>query len=288
MKIILKTSYPCLIKSQTQNCELNENDNLMIENESELIVYPLNNHQIPFIINLKILKENEFYSVFSHNEKTIILLEETPKLCVTHKEKLVIDGKNCFVNVSKKNFSFETETQKIEYRCPSSYKNFNVFKIKHFACIQFDDEHLFIYSLNNNKLSYVNGEISLKDENLSVIKNFNDSENRERKTLYKFEEDVTVEKEEFIRNSNIAIKELSPYKLLESIKAKDYEFALDCLSESLKAKINKEQIKDFFGSIQTFLPLSTTEFITIAGNKKNYVKFNLSENKIDDITVDSL
>ena len=74
MKIILKTSYPCLIKSQTQNCELNENDNLMIENESELMVYPLNNHQIPFIINLNILKENEFYSVFSHNEKTIILL----------------------------------------------------------------------------------------------------------------------------------------------------------------------------------------------------------------------
>ena len=56
MKKILKTSYPCLIKTDTDSCELEENDVLEIENEQFLFVYPQNG-SIPFYIDT--------FSVFS-------------------------------------------------------------------------------------------------------------------------------------------------------------------------------------------------------------------------------
>ena len=56
----------------------------------------------------------------------------------------------------------------------------------------------------------------------------------------------------------------------------------------MKEKINQTQIKDFFGTINTFLPLSTTEFIAICGQDKSYVKFDLSHDKVCDISIDKL
>ena len=81
---------------------------------------------------------------------------------------------------------------------------------------------------------------------------------------------------------------LVPFRLLESIKAKDYESALDFLSEKLKGEIDSDQIKDFFGELSNFLPVNANEFITISNFNKNYVKFVLVNDKIDDILIDNL
>lgn len=83
-------------------------------------------------------------------------------------------------------------------------------------------------------------------------------------------------------------QKLIPFKLLESIKAKDYACAMDFLSEKLRSELDTNQMKEFFGEVTNFLPVNTNEFITISNFNKNYVKFVLSDDKVDDILIDNL
>lgn len=289
MKIILKTSYPCLIKTNTEYLELEENDTLEIQDETMLFVYPQNHSQFPFYINLNNLKENQFYSLLNINNEKVLFLETNPSLQVIQKESLNFSGKNCQIMVSNQEVIFETDNKKLNFKCPHSCKNYKVFKIKDYACIKFDND-LYAYCMNKNKLLHFSGdEINIKDDEIFLLKKFNDSLGREKKVTYKVESDINVEKEEFMYNNkpNDSI-DLLPYKLLESVKAKDYSFVMANLSEKLKSEISDEQLKSFFGNVSAFLPLSSTEFITISNHQKNFVKFHMTGEKIDDILIDGL
>ena len=60
------------------------------------------------------------------------------------------------------------------------------------------------------------------------------------------------------------------------------------LSENLKNSLKNVKFDDFFENFNDFLPLSTTEFITISNKTKNYVSFSLNNNLVDDISIDRL
>lgn len=75
---------------------------------------------------------------------------------------------------------------------------------------------------------------------------------------------------------------------MESVKIKDYQFLMQNLSENLKNSLKNVKIDDFFENFNDFLPLSTTEFITISNKTKNYVSFSLHNNLVDDISIDRL
>ena len=74
--------------------------------------------------------------------------------------------------------------------------------------------------------------------------------------------------------------------LAQSVKARDYACAVSFLTKSLQEKVGTAQLQDFFGNFSTFLPISTTQFITMAGKKKNFVTFSLSGDLIDEISID--
>lgn len=284
MKYILKTTYPCLIKTQNESCELDSSDTLEVEDEPFLMVYPQNVDQIPFQVN--ILKESRFYSVFNREEKTIVVLEEPQTMTVTRKERLTVLGRSCQVSVGGQKLEFETDTHKFTL----SHKNeaFKVQKIKNFACAIFEKE---IYALNmqNNKLVYFSGEeISLKDNEISLSKKFCDSLQRQKEAKYKLNSDVEIESENFSYSSNKNMAGLVPFRLLESIKAKDYAYALESLSPNLKESVDSEILKKFFGNMKHFLPICANQFITISDDKKNFVTFSLNGDKIDDISIDEL
>ena len=75
---------------------------------------------------------------------------------------------------------------------------------------------------------------------------------------------------------------------MESVKVKDFDYAFNCLADDLKEKLDQAQIEDFFGNFSQFLPLSTTEFITVSKDEKNYIKIDLENNKVKDISIDKL
>lgn len=289
MELMLKTTYPCLIKTNNEYVELEENDTLTIQDERMLFVYPKTGVQIPFYINLKSLKENAFYSILEISNKKILLLEQGECLQVVQKENLNFAGKTCQIEISKQSVTFETENKKITYTCPHNCKNYEVFKSKNFACVKFKND-LYVYSMNKSKLLHFGGdELSVENDIISLTKKYHDSECREKKSIYKIDEDISTEKEDIVSiNTSKSTAELLPYKLLEGIKAKDISFVMNCLSANLKSKVNDEQIKEFFGNVSAFLPLSTTEFITITNRQKNFVQFKIVDDEIDDILIDGL
>ncbi len=288
MKYLLKTSYPCLVKTEAQSEELEENDLLEIEDEKYLFVYPENPRQTPFYINLTSPRENEFYSIIKSKGEKIIFLEPIKRLQVEAKESLSISGQTCDVRINDNYMTFENGTKKITYMCPHICRDYKVFKVKNFVCVQFKND-FYAFNCHKNKLSHIQGdELNFDTDKLVVIRKFNDSFGRERKATYKFEEDINMQDEEFTKNSEFASAELVPYRLLESVKAKDFSCALTFLSDNLKKNIDEEKLRQFFGNINSFLPLSTTEFITLCEKQKNFVKFEIQNDKIDDILIDAL
>lgn len=285
--IILKTTYPCLIKTATDMCELDQNDRLEIDGEEFLFVYPQNAGLIPFYINLNSPVENEHLSVFKRQNDTILLLESPFALSVCEAHELSFGSKKCEVTYDGNTLGFKCAGKSLGYQVKHPQSQFKAFKIKNFACAQFDED-LYIFNVQTYKLSHLSGNITIEGDQIVVERQFEDSCKRQKNSKYNLKEDIVLEEENFLHTETQISPELAPYKLMESMKAKDVDFALSLLSEKLKKEVSSDQITQFFGNFSAFLPLSTTEFITISGKQKNYVKFNIANGKIDDIVVDNL
>lgn len=287
MKTLVKTSYPCLIKTDNDTCELEENDTLEIEGEVFLFVYPQNGN-IPFYIDTKSDIENRFVSIIKHDDKKIFLLEKSENFAVEKIQHLNFFNKTCEIRVGNNWVSFENDNQKIKCFCSHVCKNFETFKHKNFACLKFDKD-FYAFSTSKNKLYHFLGDsISFENGELVITKKFHDSNNREKSAKYKLDDELILDNQSFINSDTKSPKELLAFKTMESIKANDYAFALNNLSDRLKNQIDASQLELFFGKISSFLPLSPTEFITISNTRKNYVKFSLFNDKIDDISIDNL
>ena len=287
-KYLIKTTYPCLVKTQNALTELDCNDNLEVEDETFLFVYPADNSQIPFYINLSSPQESERLSIIKKDDKTLLLLEDSSKLEVKHMESLNFSGTICNISISSHALSFEANGKNVIYKCQHPCKNFKVFKEKNFACVQFEHD-LYAFSTKNNKLVHFGGDhITCKKDTVTVQKRFHDSDNREKVSKYKFEDDIVLEEEHFSCDSHKPLGQLVPFKLLEGVKAKDFEGSLNFLSDNLQKQIGSAQLQEFFGHITSFLPITPTEFITITPTTKSYATFVLKDDKIDDILIDEL
>lgn len=290
MKYLLKTPYPCLIKTEKESLELDINDTIECEDEQVLYVYPTIAEQIPFCVNLSIKRDTDQYSFLKHNGQNIIFLEKPEKFDVYQKEDLSFAGKHCHIGISRNKVFFETDKQKIDCFCRKSKVAPKVFKVKNFACVWLEQD-FFAYSMQNERLSHLNGEtINYDNGSLVVTKKYNDSKCREKISRYEIGEKIELKDEQIISSQTREFedKNLISYKFLESVKANDFAQTQTYLSDHLSSKIGEEQIKSFFGFLSEFLPLSTNEFLAISGNNKKYVTFDLLNGKINDISIDEL
>ena len=288
MKYLLKSPYSALIKTENNFFELSKNDSLEIEDENMIFVYPQQSGYLPFCINLSQPNENRFFSIKHKNENQYIFLELQMTVEVFQKESFSLSGKTINVEISKNKLTFESDNKKICVPHNMVADEIKLFKHKNFVCCQ-SKHDFFAYCTDTEKLSHFSGDkIEFCDDKLMVSKSFNDSDGRQRISTYSFDNNLKKEDEKFLRRSVLKNSELIPYKLMESVQAKDFDFAYDCLNDKLKSKIDKSQIEKFFGSFSCFMPLSTSEFITIASNQKNYIKIDLVGDKVYDISIDKL
>ena len=292
MKIKLKSSYPCLVKTEKESFDLDENDVLNIENENRLFVYPVSysNKNIPFYINLKDLKNCNRYEIFDIDDFKLILLKENEKIVSYNKESLNFENDTCEIFIYPNSIKFENKSYAVKYDCPQNYKNYKVFKLDSFACVEFDNDNLYCFNMKNNKLTHFQGdEIEFEKNILKLRKSLNDCEDRIRKTKYEFINGAinTLDANYAHSNKNFD-KNMTPYRFLEALKVKDYSFAKVFLSEGLSKKIDEQTLSKFLGNIHSFLPLSTEDFIVLSNESKNFVRFYLENEKISDISVDNL
>lgn len=289
MKTILKSSYTCLVKGKNTCYEIDKNDLLEIEDENIIFVYPQNSKQIPFYINLVSPIENSNFSIIQRENNRIIFLEPKQNVQVTQKANLNFSNKKCEIEISQNTLCFESDNKKILYSCPHSCNHADIFKHQDFACVQFEND-FYAFDVTKNKLTHFGGdEIKFENGTIFVQKKFHDSLNHEKTYTCKLSENTKIENENFTNDYTSDISsDLIPYKIMESVKIKDYQFLMLNLSENLKNALKNIKIDDFFENFSDFLPLSTTEFITISNNSKNYVSFSLHNNLVDDISIDKL
>lgn len=287
MKTFLKTTYPCLIKTDTSAIDLDTNDILEIVDESLLFVFPQNGG-IPFYVDSLSEQENQFVSIIKKNDSTYFLLEPQSNVIIEKIEKLNINGFSCTIVVRNNQISFKTDSTQTTCQCTHCCSDYNVFKYKSFACIQFDND-FYAYQPTKNKLFHLNAnDIVFENGKLSGTKYFNDSIGRKKTAVYLLSDTITPEEEKFYIQAHPQDENLLSFRFVEAIKAKDFEYAFDCLSEELKTKIKPEQLKSFFQDFTQFLPLSLTEFLILYDNKKSYAHFEILNNKISDITLDDI
>ena len=283
MKYFLKTTYPCLVKISNETFELDSFDTLEIEDEKYVFVYPQED-LCPFCINLINPVENEHFSILNHNSKTFLVLEGAQKFRTTSKQTVSANGKNCIVSIQEKLVSFETENRKTEAKILSP-KSYQISQNRNFVFVKFEKE-LFAFNIQNEKLSHFTGEkIEVENDTIKVEKRI---DSRTKISTYQIGESLNLLNETFSEDAQKFPSELLPLKFLECIKLKDFECAIEKLSPNLKGQITKENLGDFFGNFTSILPLGTSEFITLSNMKKNFVKFSIKDDKVEDILIDEL
>ena len=284
-KIKLKTNYPCLVKTDKESFEIDENDVLEIENEERIFIYPtlFSRKNIPFYINLKSLKSCHRYFVHEFDEFSLVVLTYNEELKILYKENFPTLA--CNVVVSQSAVKFEKEDISVEYTLPHNFFNYHIFKLDNYACVEFDDENLYLFNTKNNVLSHFSGNMDLDKNVLTVKKNLHDLENRVKKSSFKLEEDkIKLESLTFSHDENKFSEDMTAYRFLEAVKIKDFDFAINLLEK----KTSSENLETLFGNVKSYLPLSTNEFVVLGENEKKFVRFFEKCGKIVDISVDKL
>ena len=117
MKHKLKSSYPCLVKTNNEAFDIDENDILEIEGEERLFIYPLSysRRNIPFYINLNDLKDCDKFSVFDIDDDILIFLNKTERVRSFAKESLSFNDDKCDISISENVLRFENKNAIIEY-----------------------------------------------------------------------------------------------------------------------------------------------------------------------------
>ena len=286
MKHLVKATYPCIIKTQNDFVHLGENDTLVCENEDFLYVYPLVCEQIPFCVDLVQKKDSPFFSFFKIEGESILLLEEQKRITLTQKESLSVGGKILKIFISSKKITFESTHRIISIRANHPTKKYKLLSIGSFGCVMFEKD-FYAFSMPKEKLFHFDGEkLCLEKDTLSITKKLHDFSNRTKTYEIKFGDGITIQNEEFLESS--IPQKLLCFDFLQAIKCKNFASAINFLSEKLKNKIKKQNLENFFGKIQNILPFSETEFLIISNYGKNYVKFELENEKICDISLDQL
>jgi len=287
MKYTIKTPYPCVIKTKDDFVWLEPNDNLDCENEDFLYVYPQNHTILPFLVDLAHKQDCEFYSFLNHSGQNLVVFEDSSLICLEQKEMLNFAGKNCVIYIGKHHIYFESESKRISCRSCHISKDYQVFKLKNFACVLFQND-FYAFNIKQEKLFHFSGEsLSFENDVLSVTKKIHDLNNREKTFQVKFGDGISIENS-VCSSDKTKFGDLVCLNFLESIKAEDFASATNLLSDNLKEKIGAEQLEVFFGKITNILPLNTKEFLLVCKNSKNYVCFSVENGKIFDISLDNL
>lgn len=280
MKYYLKTTYPCIIKTDCQSTYLEENDTLEIEDEKHLFVYPENSYQTPFCVNLLFKQDSPLFSFVKIGKENFIILEKQNFVFINQKEKVAIDGKVCQVLVGKSYISFESENKIIKKLHNLQNTQYKLFKCGSFVCVQFKSD-FYAFDVFKEKLYHFYGEqISFEKDTLYILKN-------SQKLKIKFEKELKIMQE---NNKKIdsECKILPQYQFLLSLKDKNFESCLDFFSSQMREKLSPEKLQEFFGNFQSVLPLNENEYIVYSYQNKKYVTFEIEDDKICDINIDQL
>ena len=289
------TAYPCVIKSQSQSCGLDENCTLVLEGEKMVSVYPVGKtDNFAFNIELDKLYESAFYQVNEDDEEAIIYLVDGIK---SENAQVVNFGTTASPHI-------EIESESVTFHCQNFKRKVLTGKFANFDGYQkFDimlahlydnDKHLIVaFNKKNGKAkSFKAQKVEIKNDNFILTQNLEDYAGQTLTYTLAFDREGLKKKNTTFsynfdeRPKLSTCEQVIPFAFLEAIKAENFQLAKSYLSSSLN--IDESNLKSFFGKLDYFFPIADNKFCFHAGDGLQKLTFEIKNGKIVDIDVENL
>lgn len=286
------SSYPCLIKSDTQDLELDKNSTLILEGEKQVSVYPVGkSDNFAFNIDTRQLDQCPFVKSAQEEEGVIIYILDgmrcqnaevmsfgntNPSSIEVGKDYLTFFGKKCKKTIMTG-----------EYKSFDCYRKFDIMlahlvKENHHLLVAFNDKSGHIKSFRAK-------DVTIKNDKITMIQEFDDLAG------HRLETNLFIDKEGLKKSDckisyktekpHIAYNDrVLPFAFLEAVKAEDYALALSYLSSSLE--MTEAKLKTFLSNLDFFFPTADNKFCFSSGNGLKKISFEIKNGKIIDIDIE--
>ena len=157
MKIIVYTSFDCLLRVDKKETILTKNENVELENTSSFFVYPTGKRKlIPFEVDIN--AESTFYRIVKKDGKILVFLLDGIFAESIEKYSFTFSGKSCNVEISTSKVSFSTKRKRKVLSLPPDAKNFECGNILHIVYVKFcvdDEECIILFNISSSMTNFL-------------------------------------------------------------------------------------------------------------------------------------
>lgn len=288
-KIILYTSYDCLVKNKNEEQFLERNLHLIIDSPSSFIfIYPVNKTaNYSFSIDTQHLENSIFYRFVIHNDTILIFLLDGLIAENTKIYNLNYNNMKSDIFISKETITFSTKEYKKQIYIPYKILDFQCKNIKHIDLVLLNTERqkiILAYNIRNNNIKIFKGnEISFTTNGFSIFSQTNLY--KEIKETFIIDNDgLKIKEKTYTLSSSVKNPGLLIYNFMSLIKENNIIEAYNLLGETLKEKISTKELESFFKNITYFYTIDSQTCFAVKDNENILYSFKVVDNQIIDIT----
>lgn len=288
MKIIIYTSFDCLLKTDSWQETLEENQNLTLDSKpNRLAVYPIGKTARPsFEIDFD-KNQSPFYRIVEKDEKLLVFLLDGIFAQNIKVYSLSCNEKNCQIEISKNAVTFVCSGNKKVLSLPEAITDSTAKSIHHIAFAKVktaEQEYVFAYNTKNYHSKIIKGEdIELTSDGFVVTSSAHG---------YQFAKEEYVITREGLKIKDRTFSALSlpnfektlSFRFLNAVKLGDYNSALSMLAPSLTESVTQSSLHEYFGNLSYIFPLDENTCFAISNNQNIIYSFIVSNNKITEIS----
>lgn len=276
MKIIeIYSPFDCLVVSLERQLFLSANEHLVLDDEKEIFVYPINKTPC-YSFTLNPNKSSPFYKSITQEDKTMIFLLDGLLSNTLNIYSFKINGKTCDIKTGSEKVIFCYDNTEREVALSHQVKTFETNCVGHIAyaiCHSEDYQTLIAFNLRNKNIKTLSGK------RISILNN-----------IIKIENDFAIN-EYCLDNDGLSVQSVKSLShplvagtnLFSCLKFGDYVSAYAMLSPSLQKNLSQADFKDFFGKISYFFPLSQTQIFALSNSQPKLYTITFSDDKIVEI-----
>lgn len=289
-KIISPYDYLAIIDNKEVFVE--QGQTLEFENNTSLSIYPCKENSTAFSFNLENSQDCDFFSTSKLDDNKIFYFEDG-NICKNYFiSTLTIDDHECKFEIGEEKIVITYLNYKKELHLSNKFDKYQVGSMSSSAYILLtskESQTLFIFDCKRGKINLLQGDqIKINSTNILSTKNLDNIARHTIEEEYLVTDDGLIRKTKNINYQNgrpitVTTPQVVPYAFLEALSLGDLELASSYLDLSMRRQIDNEHLKEYFGEILSFSPITTSQYLVVTRNEKRIFNFVLTENKITEI-----
>ena len=285
--------YDFLAISQNNQTFVEAGQVLEMQESTLLSIYPTNaKNKIAFTLNPSTDNDSNFFlSVVSDDQKYFYLTQgmSLENFAVS---TLSINNNECKFEIGQDKLTISYSQYKKVLVLQKKFDKYQVGSMANFAYILFtskEEQNLILFDTKSGQIKMLSGDqIKLTTSSILLNKNLDNIARHILEEEYLVTNDGLVKKTNSLQYQNgravIATSaQVIPYAFLEALSLEDLELAKSYLDLSMRRQVDDEHLKEYFGKITAFYPISTNTYLVKTNEGKKIYKFILADNKISEI-----